>query len=57
MNDFIKEHFFYTKVKNLFSQTSFKLREFQSNSTDLETLANGYKNGIAQEKVKMFRIL
>ena len=57
MNDFIKEHFFYTKVKNLFSQTSFKLREFQSNSTDLETLANGYKNGIAPEKVKMFRIL
>ena len=31
---------FYTKAKNVSSQTSFGLRKLQSNSTDLEILVN-----------------
>ena len=33
---------FYTKAKNVLSQVPFNLRKFQSNSTDLETLVQGY---------------
>ena len=43
---------FYNKARNLLSQASFKLRKFQSNSTDLEILVNGYKNDNAQEDVE-----
>ena len=39
------------------SQASFNLRKFQSNSTDLETLINGYENDIPQENVKVLGIL
>ena len=45
---------FYAKAKNVLSQASFKLRKFQSNSTDLEILVNGYENEIAQENVRDF---
>ena len=39
------------------SQASFNLRKFQSNSTNLETLINGYENDIPQENVKVLGIL
>ena len=50
-------YYFYIKAKNALSQASFNLRKFQSNSTDLEALDNGYENGIAQENVNVFGIL
>ena len=39
------------------SQVSFNLCKFQTYSTDLETLVNGYQNGIAQKNAKVLVIL